>query len=228
MEEPTRVSLEKVDQARAWMCYAAFSGDVEKTALAAKVSATAVRALEHDFRWAEKLKRLKTGAGESDAERVANRAVNYIQAQRMRDVLDRALRLLDSEEELMKAMVRFKFARDGDVEKIEINPKAILDLAKALEAAQNMSYRALGDRVATTAQGVDGTEKGSTLAAGVANVRSVIDALADLRDQASRAASIAAVAHATADSPACTDAATTDPRIDAANTVEEDDRDAAS
>jgi hypothetical protein len=41
MEEPTRVSLERVDQARAWMCYAAFSGDVEKTALAAKVSAAA-------------------------------------------------------------------------------------------------------------------------------------------------------------------------------------------
>jgi hypothetical protein len=192
MEESSlRVSLEKVDQARAWMCYAAFSGDVEKAALASKVSATAVRALEHDFGWAAKLKRLKTGAGESDAERVANRAVNYLQAQRMRDVLDKALRLLDDEEELVKALVKFKFSQDGDVEKIEVNPKAILDLAKALEAAQNMSYRALGDRLATTAQGVDGSEKGGTTAAGVANVRGVIEALSELREQSERVANAA-------------------------------------
>ena len=33
-KRPPKVALETVDQARAWMCYAAFSGDIEKTAIA--------------------------------------------------------------------------------------------------------------------------------------------------------------------------------------------------
>jgi hypothetical protein len=33
-KRPSKVALETVDQARAWMCYAAFSGDIEKTAIA--------------------------------------------------------------------------------------------------------------------------------------------------------------------------------------------------
>jgi hypothetical protein len=165
------------------MCYAAFSGDLEKTSIASKVPLAALVALEHDFNWVAKLKRLKTGAGESDAERVANRAVNYLQAQRMRDVLEDALRLLSDPEELLRQLVKFKFAADGAVERIDVNPKAVLDLAKALETVQNMSYRALGDKIPTAAETVNSNDRG-TSAASVVSVRSVISALTEMQEHA--------------------------------------------
>jgi len=157
------------------MCYAAFAGDVEKAAISAKVPATIIRSLEHDFDWVTKLRRLKSGAGVSDAEKTANRAVNYLQAQRMRDILERSLVLFEDEEQLIKALVRFKFAREGEVEHVETNPKAVLDLTKALEVAQNMSYRALGDKLPTQADTVNEKDKG--VAGSVSSVRDVIAAL---------------------------------------------------
>ena len=182
-KRPPKVALETVDQARAWMCYAAFSGDLEKTAIASKVPLSAIEALEHDFNWPAKLKRLKTGAGESDAERVANRAINYLQAQRMREVMERTLKLVEDPEELIKVLVKFKFAEEGDLTKIDVNPKAILDLSKALETVQNMSYRALGDKIPTAAETVNSGDRG-TSAASVVSVRSVLSALTEMQEHA--------------------------------------------
>lgn len=187
-KRPSKVALETVDQARAWMCYAAFSGDIEKTAIASKVPLSAIQALEHDFNWPAKLKRLKTGAGESDAERVANRAINYLQAQRMREVMERTLKLVEDPEELIKVLVKFKFAEEGDLTKIDVNPKAILDLSKALETVQNMSYRALGDKVPSFAETVKASDKGVGGSTNVANVRQVLSMLTEMHD--SRVANI--------------------------------------
>lgn len=169
------VDTSKVDQARAWMCYASFSGDIEKTAISAKVPADIIRALEHDFDWQTKLRRLKSGAGVSDAEKTANRAVNYLQAQRLRDVLEESLRLLEDPEELVKMLVQFKYTKEGDVDTLAVNPKALLDLTKALESVQNMSYRALGDKLPTQADTVNEKDKG--VASSVSSVRDVIAAL---------------------------------------------------
>lgn len=157
------------------MCYASFSGDVEKTAISAKVPADIIRSLEHDFDWTTKLRRLKSGAGVSDAEKTANRAVNYLQAQRLRDVLEESLRLLEDPEKLALALVKFKLTKEGDVAGIEVSPKALLDLTKALESVQNMSYRALGDKLPTQADTVNEKDKG--VASSVTSVRDVIAAL---------------------------------------------------
>ena len=172
-----QVDTSRVDQARAWMCYAAFSGDVEKTSISAKIPAAIILALEHDFDWPTKLKRLKSGAGVSDAEKTANRAVNYLQAQRMRDILERSIQLLESPEELVRLLVKFKFMKEGDVVGLEVSPKAVLDLTKALESAQNMSYRALGDKLPTQADTVNEKDKGVT--SSMSSVRDVIAALAE-------------------------------------------------
>lgn len=166
-----------IDQARAWMCYASFSGDVDKAAIASKVPADIIRSLEHDFDWVSKLKKLKSGAGVSDAEKTANRAVNYLQAQRLRDVLEESLRMLESPEELVKALVKFKYTKEGEVEYVESTAKTLLDLTKALESVQNMSYRALGDKLPTQADTVNEKDKG--VASSVASVRDVISALQD-------------------------------------------------
>ena len=159
------------------MCYASFSGDVEKAAIASKVPSEIIRALEHDFDWVTKLRRLKSGAGVSDAEKTANRAVNYLQAQRLRDVLEESLRLLENPEELTKMLVQFKYTREGDVDCVTVNPKALLDLTKALESVQNMSYRALGDKLPASADVVNEKDKG--VASTVSSVRDVIAALQD-------------------------------------------------
>lgn len=159
------------------MCYASFSGDVDKAAIASKVPSDIIRALEHDFDWVSKLRKLKSGAGVSDAEKTANRAVNYLQAQRLREVLEESLRLLEDPEQLARALVKFKLASDGDVLGIEVSPKALLDLTKALESAQNMSYRALGDKLPTQADTVNEKDKG--VASSVSSVRDVISALQD-------------------------------------------------
>ena len=184
----SRIALESVDQARAWMCYAAFGGDTEKASIASKVPLSALLTLEHDFNWPAKLKRLKTGAGESEAERVANRAVNYLQAQRMRDVLERALRLIESPDELLQALVKAKIAPgDGSIERIDVNPKAVLDLSKALETVQNMSYRALGDRVPVAADVT--TDRDGTIGhANVSSVRTVITMLNEMQTRSKAAA----------------------------------------
>lgn len=177
----SRIALESVDQARAWMCYAAFGGDTEKASIASKVPLSALLTLEHDFNWPAKLKRLKTGAGESEAERVANRAVNYLQAQRMRDVLERALRLIESPDELLQALIKAKIAPgDGSIERIDVNPKAVLDLSKALETVQNMSYRALGDRVPVAAD-ASHPKDNSVNGGNVTSVRTVITMLNEMQ-----------------------------------------------
>lgn len=161
------------------MCYAAFSGDVEKTSISSKVPAAIILALEHDFDWPTKLKRLKSGAGVSDAEKTANRAVNYLQAQRMRDILERSIQLLEDEEALVKALLKFKFTKEGEVESVEVNPKAVLDLTKALETAQNMSYRALGDKLPTQADTVNEKDKGT--GGNLNSVRDVLNALQEMQ-----------------------------------------------
>lgn len=167
----------KTDQARVWMCYAGFSGDLEKTAMAAQVPLTVVRALEHDFNWVAKLKKLKTGAGAPEAEKLANRAVSYIQARRMRDIVERALNLVEDEEALLRAVLKFKLSKEGDVEQIEVSPKALLDLAKALEAAHSACYRALGDKVPAQADPVESRERSGNSLTTVRDVLNVLDSM---------------------------------------------------
>ena len=178
----TMFDLTKVDQARAWMVYAAFDGDEEKAAIASKVPVEAVRALAHDYNWAAKLKRLKTGSGEPEAERIANRAVNYVQAQRMRTILEKSIELLEDEEQLLRALLKYKLTKEGDVESIEVSPKAVLELTKALEVVQNMSYRALGDKMPAKADDTEGKAAGAQ--GSVANVRKVINILVNMQERA--------------------------------------------
>jgi hypothetical protein len=175
----TKFDLTRVDQARTWMVYAAFDGDEEKTSIAAKVPLAAVRSLAHDYNWPNKLRRLKSGAGESAAERVANRAVNYLQAQRMRDILERSMELLEDEEGLVRALVQIKLTREGDIDGVVVSPKAVLELTKALEVVQNMSYRALGDKLPALAEAVNGEPAGA--AGRVQTVRDVIGVLTEMQ-----------------------------------------------
>lgn len=185
-EPPPRPAydISKIDQAKVWMIYAAFGGDIEKTAISSKTPAAVVKALEHDFNWPVKLKRLKTGAGESEAERVANRAVSYLQAQRMREVIEKSLQLLEDEDALVRALVKLKFLPNGDViGGVEVSPKAILDLAKALESVHSACYRALGDKIPAQADPVDKDTRGGN---SMNTVRDVLGILHDMSKATSK------------------------------------------
>lgn len=178
-EVPPRPSydISKVDQARAWMIYCGFSGDIEKTSISSKVPAAVIRSLEHDYNWPVKLARLKRGAGESEAEKTANRAVSYLQAQRMREIIEKSLEMLENEEALVKALVRFKFAKEGEIESVEFTPKHVLDLAKALESVHSACYRALGDKIPAQADPVNAETKNNS----ISTVRDVIGVLQDMQ-----------------------------------------------
>ena len=97
----------------------------------------------------------------------------------MRDILERSMELLEDEEGLLRALVQVKLTRDGDVDSVNVNPKAVLELTKSLEVVQNMSYRALGDKVAAQAEGVDGQPAGA--AGRVQAVRDVIGVLTEMQ-----------------------------------------------
>jgi hypothetical protein len=170
------MDLARIDQARLWMSYVAFSGDLERVAKAAKVPVSAIASIEHDFDWTAKLRKMKNGSGAEESEREANRAVSYMQAQRMRDLIEKSISLLEDPEALLRSLVKIKFLREGDVEEVVVSPKALLDLAKALESIHNACYRALGDVAARKADPVaEKTDKVTPV--GLPDLRKILGAL---------------------------------------------------
>lgn len=128
-----------------------FGGDSKRTAAASGVSLAIVESLAHDFQWKD-LSRGRLGLKDEKLEKEVNRAHNYVQSQRIRKVIDLVVQELESNPAQLQSAMR-KVDEEGNV---SFSAKALVELAKAAEAAQNMSYRALGDKVANEA---DTTEK---------------------------------------------------------------------
>jgi len=150
--------------------------------MSAQVPAATIRSLEHDFDWPTKLKRFRSGGAPTEVEKLANRALSYQQAQRMRSVVEESLRLMESPEELVKQLVQFKYTREGEITEITATAKAVFDLAKAMELCHNMCYRALGDKLPAQADTVTDEDKG--VKGGLSTVRGVLGALSDLAEAA--------------------------------------------
>lgn len=142
-----------VDQVKAFMLFAYSGGDLQKTAAICQVPITIIQSLAHDFNWLDKIKgqnRLDTPEG-LKAEQEANRAANYVIAQRYRKMLESVI--LDTEtndrfaDTLCVELVPIPGTRPVEYEKV-FTGKPILELAKAVQVVNDMTYRALGDRVA--------------------------------------------------------------------------------
>lgn len=139
----------RIDRENAFLLYAAFCGDLERTAHALNVRPMDVLRMADDEKWNDKLRgilELKKSGKPGDIERAINRALNFVQAHRMRMVIERVLkRLTDMDlDELEQYLLQGKVSKDGDVER-KLSTRAIADLASALEKCHAMTYAALND-----------------------------------------------------------------------------------
>lgn len=142
-----------LDRENAFLLYASFSGDLTRTAVALHSDALTVLRVADEERWQTKLTailELKKAGKPGEVERAINRTMNFVQAHRLRNLIERQIRELSemSDEELrswcMSEIVTTH--KDGSVsveKKLHTRPYA--DLASAMEKVHNLSYAALND-----------------------------------------------------------------------------------
>lgn len=137
------------DPEEVFRLYAMFVGDLERTAVAAHLPLEQVAEMADAGNWTGRIKvliRLQKSGIPGDVERGVNRAINFIQADRMRRVIERVINTLNnmSPDEMMENLLSVSEDRNGNVtSKILTRPFA--DLAAALEKCHAMTYQALND-----------------------------------------------------------------------------------
>jgi len=140
-----------IDREQAFLLYATFAGDLERTAHSLGVRPMDVLRIVDEEKWTERLKgilELKKSDKPGDFERALNRALNYVQAHRMRLIVERAIRHFTGlDERTFSEMMTSgtPFVKEGKPAQLKLSTRAIADLASALEKAHSMTYAALGD-----------------------------------------------------------------------------------
>ncbi len=148
MSKPIRaLDKNRIDVAQAFLLFMATIGDCDRVAAALDLEPEQVRELAESEGWTDKIRRVsvmsKSGKP-GDFERAQNRALCFVQAQTIRQQIDRLLRAiteLDTEELLNRCSTT---NRAGNK---QLSAKVMCDLAQATEACQRMAYQALGDTV---------------------------------------------------------------------------------
>lgn len=145
-------SVAHIDRENAFLLYATFTGDVERTAHALGVRAKDVLLIATEENWNEKLKGiidLKKSGRPGDIERAINRALNFVQAHRMRMIIERVVKKLTglNEQELEDYLfAQSTIGKDGkEYTYKKLTTRALADLASAIEKCHAMSYAALND-----------------------------------------------------------------------------------
>ena len=180
--DPQSIDLD-VDQV--FMLYAAFCGDVAKTAHSSGISQEKVMALALEHEWPERIKSLvdlTKGSKPGDVERGINRAMNFVQAHRYRIFVEGVMRALMStsstEEGLRDTLTTRHFNRKGEKISESCNMRPLADLASAMEKIHWMTYQALSDspqerakRVEKPADESAQSDVHARIAAALANMR---------------------------------------------------------
>lgn len=147
IEKPDAITFSEPEDI--FRLYAQFCGDLDRTACATGKSVDEVVELAEAGKWQKKiavLLRLKDSGVPGDAERGINRAVNFIQADRMRQIVERAIQVLQkmSNEEFVRLCLVESFDHQGNGS-TKIVMRAFADLATSLEKCHAMTYQALSD-----------------------------------------------------------------------------------
>lgn len=150
IEVPT-LANDVLDTEQIFQLYAIYCGDAKRTALASGQSEDSIVKLAESQGWKEKIKLLidlRTSARPGDSERGINRAINFVQAHRLRNVLQSVIQKLSalSNRELADLLLAVDVDRNGNVSR-KIVTRAFADLASALEKCHAMTYSALNDTV---------------------------------------------------------------------------------
>ena len=135
------VMPQEVNRETAFLLYATFCGDVERTAHALNVRAVDLLRVADAEGWDNKLAgilALKKSTRPGDLERAINRALNYVQAHLWRQFLDRVVQDFCN-------MSPAQLAACDEHGKPNVAPRSLADLSSALEKAHHMTYAALND-----------------------------------------------------------------------------------
>lgn len=164
--------------------YAMFVGDIERTAIAANRSVDEIVELSVAGNWAKRIAvliKLQKSGIPGDTERGVNRAVNFIQADRLRSLIERVLRMLTNmaEGELITNLLAVTTDKEGNTT-TRIVTRPFADLATALEKAHAMTYQALSD---TATDRKDRRETEDTNASAGEMHMALVDAFAKVRAQ---------------------------------------------
>ena len=148
MKAPDFLALKaKTDIAQVFLVFMATVGDTEKTALALDIDPAFVAWLAEQEGWQEKVRRVSVmakGGKPGDWERAQNRCLNFIQAHRVRRLIDR---LLLSFIKMDEATFLKNFQMAADKGRVGVSGRFFADITSALEKVHSLSYYALGDSV---------------------------------------------------------------------------------
>lgn len=151
MSESINISAEVVfDREQAFLIYTAFAGDVERTAASLNVRPVDVLKIADECKWLERLKpilELKKSQRPGDLERAINRALNFVQAHRLRLIIERVISKLAAMGESELNDYIFSAAGEEGETYRKLTTRALADLASAVEKCHSMSYAALSDSV---------------------------------------------------------------------------------
>lgn len=170
-------NVDKVDQVKAFMLFAYFGGDTLKTAQACSVDERLIVALAHDFNWLGQIKgqnRLDTDEGRK-LEQEANRARNYVMAQRIGLLIEHVVLKAASDPEAWAGINCMHV--DAETGEKSFDSKPLVEIAKAVQIVQDMTYRATGDKMAATAATTEASDGKVTNL--MINVYQGLDKLAD-------------------------------------------------
>src|SRR6267142_3743139 len=141
-----------LDPVQVFEAFVAFSGNIVRVSVATDTDIETIDRLAKEGQWHTRIKQLdELGMNNrEETQRALNNGVNYIQATRLRSLIDRLIRHLGecSTEELMAKLT---------TEKGEWKTRSVTDLVKAAEAVQLMTQRALGQNPASDSNGKNKT-----------------------------------------------------------------------
>lgn len=129
---------------RLYEFYMVFSGDVARCSIATNVPEQTIRDLALEEKWDDRLhlwNELKLD--QTELQNYLNRSVNYIQAHRLRAIIDDYITELTQKTGKELVDLSTETTKEGQ----KISTRFLTDLVKATEACQNMTYRALGDNL---------------------------------------------------------------------------------
>jgi len=146
----------EINRSTAFLLYATFCGDVERTAHALSVRPIDLVRVADDEGWDAKLGgilALKRSQRPGDLERAMNRAMNYVQAHLWRQFLDRCMQELIALNQAALNEYLFSEVNQGQLKLLgdaqppprKLSTRGLADLSAAIEKAQDMTYKALSD-----------------------------------------------------------------------------------
>lgn len=142
-------------------------GDAERTAAALNLTPEIVKELAEREGWNEKVRRISLMSKSEkpgDYERATNRALNFVQAHQLREMIESFLRhlRLKTPEEIEGIMTTTD--RLGGT---HLSARFFSDMAKAVETCHAMSYAALGDTIGDRKVNAGAGANGQPNAAGI-------------------------------------------------------------